>query len=206
MSSVKLQPWKGKKYRLRKPRLLVVGESHYDWPHRRVRDYDATRKVMRDDIAGYTKGGITPRYTATCLGHWPTSLEELGSFLHEISFYNYVQVILPNRWTRPTREQWQGAAGAFEEVLRSLKPQLILVLGVETWKNLPRSIGTAGKPLPKGEGQFTETWLYPIGRGKTALAFHIKHPARAYNFRKFAPLFKQAQLRVQRLNSLRQRH
>ena len=40
MSSVIFKPWIGKNYQHSKIRLLVVGESHYEWPHRRVRNYD----------------------------------------------------------------------------------------------------------------------------------------------------------------------
>jgi hypothetical protein len=120
MSSIRFRPWIGKNYRSADLRMLVVGESHYDWPNRRVPVHDVTREVIRWDITGFGKGGITDQFIATCIGHWPTR-KERASALHSICFYNYVQswVGAPkkgqstSRPRRPTRKQWEDAKRVF---------------------------------------------------------------------------------------------
>jgi hypothetical protein len=42
------------------------------------------------------------------------------------------------------------------------------------------------------ERRYAEVCRYPIGEGRTALAFHVKHTAAGYNFEKFAALFRSA--------------
>jgi hypothetical protein len=94
---------------------------------------------------------------------------------------------------------WKASERAFGVVLRRLKPQLILVLGIDTWNHLPELDGRNGAPLTRGKGRlsrFNDTWLYPVGENAFALAIHVGHPAWGYNFRKFSLLFEQAQNRV----------
>lgn len=86
---------------------------------------------------------------------------------------------------------WERAEPAFFAVLRRLKPELVLVIGQMNWNNISTLYVPAGKVLKHApERRFAEVCRYPIGEGRTALAFHVKHAAAGFNFKKFAPFFR----------------
>ena len=189
-------PWEGPNYRSSRPRLLVVGESQYDWATRKVSDKLSTRRIVRDVIAYPKLGGVFQKFSAAILGHWP-DFKERQNLLRRIAFYNYIQCWMGAPRERVSAAMWATGEGPFPVVLTLLQPQLILVFGKRTWNRLPNLDGAKGKPLTTSDGDHNSTWLYPGGRRQPALAFHIPHPSGGrFNFKQFSGLFKEAKVRV----------
>ena len=58
-------------------------------------------------------------------------------FWENAAFYNFVQYRVGDfSKERPTKKMWDDSAHAFEELVNNIKPERILVLGQENWRNL----------------------------------------------------------------------
>jgi hypothetical protein len=66
---VRFQPWKGSKFEESSSRLLIVGQSHYDWEERDIKDCCVTTEVIRDEIKGICRRNFFTNIAATCIGH-----------------------------------------------------------------------------------------------------------------------------------------
>lgn len=179
MSYVRFFPWVGEQYatglRLGK-KVLILGESHYQWDEAvSIADRPSlTIDCIEDQISGAETLAFWTHVAVAFLNHRPT-LDEKGVFWNSVAFYNYIQfsVGLGAR-VRPGDQMWSESETAFAEVLASLKPDVIIVLGYTLWKNLPELNGVAG-PAITGADQ-TDTWRYPHPSG-SALAYAILHPS-----------------------------
>lgn len=192
IEGVRFQPWVGETYATRNPRLLIVGMSHYSWNDDQMPDYFATNAVIIDRINGDAGGQFFTNIIATCLGRLPSD-DEREPFWRSVAFYNYIQEFVGDAPRHVhTYVMWQRSHGAFSAVIRTLKPQLILVVGIMNWNNMSNLDGKRGELLDGApEARYAETWSYPTGEGD-ALAFHVKHTSAGYNYRRFAPLFEAA--------------
>ena len=56
--AVHFQPWIGENYEKRRPRLLVIGMSHYDWDDRKCPEYFATNDVIQSRASGACRGAF----------------------------------------------------------------------------------------------------------------------------------------------------
>ncbi len=203
LPDVTFQPWRGKGYCEGKPRLMILGESHYDWSDRTDPEHSVTTTVVK--LWGIEKrSSFFTKIAALCTGEIPRDAEARRDFWESVAFYNYIQVFVgdaprkrPDSSMRPRSEQ------AFRTVLAELRPQIILVLGRQNWENMPELGGMAGEPLTSLGNPYSYTWLYPTAAGEHALAFHVRHPsAPGFNFRRFIPLFNEARSRaIERLTT-----
>lgn len=184
MSQIKFTPWIGDNYEKSTfgKRVLVLGESHYDWEKGKPIDErsEVTNIVIREQLDGtYTKAFWT-KIAITFLNKQPT-LEEKRAFWHQIAFYNYVQSSAgfgPRK--SPTSEQFGKSAQAFFELLESYKPEVIIVLGKRLWQNLPATNRESTPKIRGAESLNTARFLYP---GGSALAVGIRHPSSGFNGR-----------------------
>jgi hypothetical protein len=188
---VHFQPWIGENYEKRRPRLLVIGMSHYDWDDRKCPEYFATNDVIQSRASGECRGAFFTNIVAICIGRLPND-EEREQFWQSVAFYNYIQEFVgdsPQRKHDPIL--WERGEPAFFAVLRRLRPELVLVIGQMNWNNISTLYVPAGEMLKHApERRYAEVCRYPIGEGRTALAFHVKHTAAGFNFKKFVPLFR----------------
>ena len=84
-----------------------------------------------------------------------------------------------------------------------MKPQIVLVIGRLNWGNIADLNGWSGNRLRNAPApKYADTWWYPVGDGDAALAFHVKHMSAGYNFRKFTPLFQEAEKVMQQAESV----
>ena len=192
IEGVYFQPWVGNQYAARNPRLLIIGMSHYSWDADEIPSYFVTNYVIHDRISRRASGQFFTNIAATCTG-WLPNESERQELWSSVAFYNYIQQFVGNSpRQRHNEELWECSHPAFRAVLRVLKPQLILVIGVTNWNNISND-GCAGEPLAGApELQYAQTHWYPTRANARALAFHVKHTSAGYNFRKFAPLYASA--------------
>src|SRR5205823_6235190 len=107
-------PWEGANYReggTWHRRVLILGESGYDWEGRPVPVRDATEYCIRDQLAADPDDLSRPRFTkafftkiaGAFLDHLPT-LPEKCRFWNSVAYYNFTQMLLkgprkaPNDW------------------------------------------------------------------------------------------------------------
>ena len=175
MDNVIFQPWIGDKYCKDNRfglRVLVLGESHNNNDGAETSDF-TTRVVesfIQNKIESRRKAFFT-KIAKVLLGIetniWK-SYDERTDIWQQIAFYNYIQCYVGGTARiRPTGEMWQAAQEPFLSVLDKLKPDVVLVLGVDLWDHL--------QPLPKGP-EFCK----------------IKHPSTGFSYTKWTPKFVKA--------------
>jgi hypothetical protein len=198
IEGVRFQPWVGENYRSGVRKLLVLGMSHYRWEkEQKTPDYFITNSVIGHWSTSKETRKFFTNIAGTCIGHIPNTLER-EKFWDAVAFYNYIQEFVGDA-PRQSHDYklWQRSEPAFAKVLLRLKPKMVLVIGRRNWRyiaSLNRSSGERLRHAP--EPKFANTWRYPVGSGETALAFHVKHTSAGYNFRKFWPLFQDAEKSV----------
>lgn len=179
-SGVRFLPWVGDRFGEgfeAGPRLLLLGEAHYDGEKRDRKTPDP--EVTRAGVSWYMKPGTRFRF-ATNAQHLASrralSVEERADFWHSVALHNYVNEFVDMKpRVRPSAEVWRESRPAFEAVVRALEPQAILVLGYSVWERMleypegpavidRKGIGTCpGRLVPAGD--------------REALAFHTMHPS-----------------------------
>jgi hypothetical protein len=200
-TTVQFEPWRGTKYEtgITGHRILVLGESHY---HSCNGEEGCSDEISRD--------GHHRNLTFDVVNWWidnphrsPLSyrVPELfqmtkAEFWDSVAFYNYLQTFAgPVARHRPKEEQWadDNSAKAFQSVLDSIQPDRILVLGKDTWTNLPSSQTTLFcAPIPENRLQLQNNvgsrnaadeiaYWYGASSGNMALAMPIVHPS-AFGF------------------------
>lgn len=137
LTGVNFMPFVGEKYHNSRygVRVLVLGESHYGAGEDCSPDF--TQKVVEQ--CAYESG--TPffsKLTNVLRGRtdWPTEEERRETWQH-VAFYNFVQEFVGGgSRIAPTREMWQASQAPFLEVVRTLEPDVILVLGARLWQKV----------------------------------------------------------------------
>ena len=62
-------------------------------------------------------------------------------FWNSVAFYNFIQYrVGANSGDRPTETMWKESIPAFKELITTIKPERILVLGKKNWNNLTQHI------------------------------------------------------------------
>ena len=179
----KFNPWVGKHYSrgyVDGTRLLILGHSHYgDLPERTW-----TQRFTYEYMQGQWTHSFWTKIMQAVIGRpyltiTPT-LREV--FWQSVALYNYIQVALEGPRQRPPAGVWLYSRPAFEAVLEALQPHALLILGAETWDNLPAAIPGSGhtdcKGPAMGAGELRgHTWLYVLPGGHQVLAAGTCHPS-----------------------------
>jgi len=141
MTKIRFEPYVGERYNNSGYgiRLLVVGESHYDDDSSAGSDftsYVVEQNAFEAGTSFFTKLTKLLKGSDAAL----TDEDRVEAWKH-VAFYNYVQEIVGDAARiSPTKEMWRAAREPFEEVVNRLRPDVILVLGVNLWNqmyNLP---------------------------------------------------------------------
>lgn len=176
MESVFFRPWKGIHYEggLFQKRILIVGTSHYQWNKNISLTENLTTECVEEQLNGIRTHPFWTKIVAAFLNRRP-SLQDKRQFWHGVAFYNYVQFNVGfGPRIPPKGDMWVRSKAGFMEVLQTLAPECVIVLGYELWKHLP-PFGHKGPPM-EGAKQ-TETWRYPLDNGREVLAYAILHPS-----------------------------
>ena len=141
---VGFHPWIGERYCTGGRfgvRVLVLGESHYGEAGKET--VDMTKEV----VASYTQRAITGQGERlrffTVIANilrgqrgWIDD-EELARVFQDIAFYNFVQSFVGDGPRGdPTFRQWVDAQAPLKTVLQALRPDAVLVLGLELGEHI----------------------------------------------------------------------
>jgi hypothetical protein len=129
---VKILPWIGENYFKMDIKILVLGMSTYnqDDPQKSCVRIMA-KKVREGDTRNWA------RYWVRITNLLKDSNEETKTFWDRIAFHNYIQEIMDGPKQRTPDEYWENAKEPFKEILNKLIPDIVIVTGYETFKNLP---------------------------------------------------------------------
>jgi hypothetical protein len=182
MSGIFFKPWKGKRYesnQLFGKRILVLGESHYEWDENIPLYPDLTIDCIREQAEGIHTSQFWTNIAVAFLNKRP-SQEEKKEFWDSIAFYNYVQKSVGfGPRVRPTEDMWRISEQGFVEVLAKLLPKVVIVLGYALWQHLPELGGRNGPKIIGSEQ--TDTWHYPLPNAESCLAYAIRHPSAGFS-------------------------
>jgi hypothetical protein len=182
-NQIKFLPWVGPAYANSVPRLLILGESHYGDPSD---DPETTRRLTDE----YLRGKWNHRFW-TQIGQVVSGRRYSETDRAEIwkpwAFYNYVQVIVADSARQaPSREMFENAEGAFWEVLDSLRPTHLLVLGISRlWPAMPPVDEEGLSFICAGNSQPFGTYSREWGR---CIASPIVHPSAGFSAQRWYPI------------------
>lgn len=182
MKHVLFKPWIGSRFQEAPlgARVLILGESHYDWEAGKSinADPNLTNVLIQEQIDGDYSKAFWTHIAATFLNHKPT-LDEKGVFWHSVAFYNYVQSSAGfGPRVAPSLDQWGNSEAAFFEVLEALQPKLLVALGYRLWEQLPNSSCEGAEKIPGAEHVNTCRYRFP---GGSCLAISLKHPSSGFS-------------------------
>ena len=157
---------------------MILGESHYGESQEETEDF------TRLWIQSYSNANRANRFftvvTKLLLGISTgsnLSPNRRREVWNHVAFYNYVQRFpSTTARVRPSPQLWKEAEAPFEQVLRELAPDVVLILGRELEKHavcqIPSSIVVCAIPHPSSFGFRRNEW-----------SLHIQHKlqdARSY--------------------------
>lgn len=185
------KPWVGPTYGepsnfLGGVRLLVLGESHYcnENELEKVGTCDPGFTQMVVNMHAFKRGApFFTKLTQVVAGQTWGEIETVRSLWNSIAFYNYVPVFVATRpQVRPKDEMFRAGREPFQDVLRDLEPEAILVTGYELWNWLIWG-------LPEGKG--TKPWTMPFHEIGTATAGRMKHCSAGFSWAKERPVVEE---------------
>lgn len=211
-TAIKFKPWKGDCYctgsnyrsniKFDLPRgLMLLGESHYDVGH----CPDATRKVVKCHIRGERVGNNSKFFQnleKVLLGR-KVERSDPKDLWQSVAFYNFVQYSLDSG-ARPKSCMWMKSKLPFRECLDYLRPTHIVACGFTLWDHLPDDEGF-WIAAPQDEDKIRKSIPYPFDterhrdrgwsgryrhRGGECRIVKIKHPSRAFSWRKWHRLLR----------------
>lgn len=189
MSAVFFKPWLGQNYseRISDKRVLILGESHYEWSTSGDLQPDLTQICIKEQLDGSWTKAFWTNIVIAFTGNTPR-LEDKKRFWHSVAFYNYVQESVGfGPRVRPSAEMWKRSEAPFVKVLENLKPDAMIVLGYKLWDNLPPLNGEQGPLVPKAPPKHNDTWWFSTASSSRCLAFAIRHPSAGFNGRDWYP-------------------
>lgn len=172
----RFDPWIGREYSsASRVRWLVLGESHYGKAGEETPDF--TSGVIRSNVFNGRYRFFT-MIAKLLLGRQPGTYltdADLHSLWERIAFYNFVQCFVgDSARIRPRQEMWRAAQAPFLQVLDTLSPTHVLVLGWELWRYLPEGSGERVVDLTDGTRYaFRE---YAVG-SEVCVTGCVKHPS-----------------------------
>ena len=109
--------------------------------------------------------------------------EKYKEIRDKIVFYNYVQEALANGEAVPTKDQCRKSDSAFFEVIETLRPELIIALGVSHmyYRDMPDERFEIAPPLFV-DGKRILHGFYTLTDGSKILTIWIYHPSARMSF------------------------
>lgn len=191
------EPWIGADYALLRERMKtdslepgvwaypyhVMGESHYGNASQHKRDL--TREIVQS--CGFSSGH------GKCSAFFAKVLKVVRADEHpeltrpqhwqKLAFSNFVQELMTGPGIAPTTAQLDRARAGFRAQLKLTTPQVLLVLGQRTWRELPRDFGFPISELQAMEDPaivVKDAWAYVYevaGIKHLTVAVYVIHPS-----------------------------
>ncbi len=188
LTGISFSPWIGRDFGVGGVfgtlRVLVVGESHYEWcklclDQKIPRDADLTVYCIAERLVQMGTRGLSRHWGVienAFLGAEATLIER-RQFWHSIAYYNFLQMIVGDGPRVPVKPSlWSDACVPFLAVVEALRPNLIAVAGRRVWHQLPPEYSVL--PTLHAAGKALDRRSYHLCSGRDVLTVSIPHPSR----------------------------
>ena len=138
-------PWVGADYFQQQTKVLFLGESHYEVAADGTEVGFTTEVIKRQFGEGmdvnqeYERYVLQSKVERMFCDRQDLTIDGTKEFWNRYAFYNFVQGAIESSKHRPTSRQFEDSVLPFCEVLNELKPNLVVILGIATWNNLPNN-------------------------------------------------------------------
>jgi hypothetical protein len=195
-------PWVGKDYFSKnvEKRLLIIGESHYDWREEgskiQLADKAFTRNVVEQQglmLSNYKHWRFMRNIEKAFFAEHTTSNEKREILWYSVAFYNFVQRYMETKQSRPSAADYTDAWNVFFQVVQILKPRFCLFLGNEPLKirdfqKLTSEVISIPTSIELGE-KVGRYWLksakIEFKTGLLTTLIFIKHPSSYFRWNKW---------------------
>jgi hypothetical protein len=209
---MKWYPWVGKEYATASPRLLVLGESHYEWDEndkgaaakKRLNDPYYNRESIQcyHGINHGKLGAKIPRFYRNAerlLFQKPNpTAAATDKFWRRVAYFNLVQVPMGDRKARPEPSDIVSGWRVTLKICGAIKPTHVLVCGSNQYsfnelKNLIKSDGRitcerTSKPIGRVAGRYLKA---SISSTIDVSFVFVRHPAAYFNWRRWGDFVKE---------------
>ncbi len=124
-------PWVGSSYKDENPKMLIVGESNYEWGNnsqKYLEDAKFNRFTIKWRIdREKTDAKILSNIEKALFGQTTTSVEESRNLWKKCSYYNLIQKAMKDKKTRPLENDYKEGWEVFFSVIEVLKPNYVLL-------------------------------------------------------------------------------
>ncbi|TLP70133.1 hypothetical protein [Maribacter sp. ACAM166] len=194
IDGIKYLPWIGHKALKSNNKLLIVGESVYNWEKEEgLKRQIAQSRLEKNDFArvvAYEHGIENPHHKRkfarniekTLAPKFETESDRIG-FWESIMFHELVQRPMDNIRSRPNKTDYQNGAKVLRSIIQMVKPEKCVFLGT-TWSkfvglrnNLGESYTTSEIGFEKINGAIPR--LLKNDRSNIKIYF-IKHPSKFF--------------------------
>ena len=161
-------------------KIMALGESHYGTT--------PTPDITKDVLARYLNPSVehegwmnTFTKFERSLVNKETSREESRIIWESLVFYNYVQVLMDDTRTAPTKQQYRDSEEAFFQVLEETRPDILIVWGRRLWSNLPYTNWEEGEEI-RVDDYVVDNGYYTLKDGHKVHAYCIYHPSAGFDW------------------------
>jgi hypothetical protein len=163
-------PWIGKRYDSN--RILVLSESTYDWTGEDGEIYTPQPSHAQDSIPWHIKHFGQNRYftalTRVLCGEKQPSVKRMEQVWNDYAYTVFVQGSVGyGPGTRPTPNQWTEAGAHFLLLLERIRPQKVIVTGLDMWAEMPEC----------ATGLLDDLQAYRLSNGDFVWCLALPHPA-----------------------------
>ena len=216
IENLKWLPWIGSQYQNERNRVMVYGESFYVWEGEDEAEEILNNPVfptnlIHNNVMRNNKeinNNIRPHRNLerALFDKSRPSDEEIKRLWDHLSYNVIVQRSLPNLSSRPSFSDYVNGWKVFVDVIKVLKPNLCIFMGVEAFNALQTSSDTHGFEVTdrfqheKVGNTYPRTAKIIQDDHETKLIF-IKHPSKYFSWAKWSKFIDQESLSFS--NSLR---
>ena len=124
-------------------RLLILSESTYDWTGDDGESYTPQSTHASDGIPWQIEhfspdGGYFTALIRSICGEKTPSRERMYEVVNDYAYTPYVQSSVGyGPGVRPTARQWEEAKPHFLNLIERIRPQKVIITGIEMWKEMP---------------------------------------------------------------------
>lgn len=180
------EPWVGSSYAQR--RLLLLGESCYSWREdgELVHPQPDHPQMLAKWAMSEPNGSISflRKLTRGLCGVEAPTVQQSREAWESVAFTNYVPVAVGEGHSiNPTRAHWNQAAQELPDLLNMLAPRVVIVLGKDMWRMMPKTQVVLG--------DFVQG--YRLNDGSVSMCHVIAHPSRGPSWTEYVSFIREAE-------------
>jgi hypothetical protein len=195
-NGLKYFPWIGCNFFLKDERILIVGESVYNWGKN-----EAERKIADDMLSKYTfarfvafNHGLKSKDTEhkfarnlekAILGRPVKNKDERIDFWQSISFHEFVQRPMNNRKERPSKDDYKKAALILIELINELKITKCIFSGTDwnKFSNIAENIKDKKSQYFPSKINGSRPKIIHINNEFNSRIYFIRHPSSFFSWK-----------------------